>query len=140
MRKTLNFTTGWMCIMKRIEVVAAVIINKNNQIFCARRKNDGPLALKWEFPGGKIEKGESLEEALIREIKEEFSTTIKVKDFIMTVNHQYEKFHLTMHAFYAEVIEGTLTLNEHTDSKWLKKEQLFALDWAAADLPIVEKL
>ena len=126
--------------MKYIEVVAAVIINHRNQIFCARRKDQGELALKWEFPGGKIEQHESYEEALVREIKEEFSTTIKVKDFIMTVKHQYRGFHLTMHAFYAEVIEGSLTLNEHTDSKWLSKNELYDLDWAEADLPIVHAL
>lgn len=126
--------------MKHIEVVAAVIINDKNQIFCAKRKNQGELALKWEFPGGKIEENESLEDALIREIKEEFSTKIKVDKFIMTVKHQYQGFHLTMHAFYAQVIEGYLTLNEHTDSKWLYKEDLVSLDWAAADLPIVAAL
>ena len=126
--------------MKNIEVVAAVIQNKNNEIFCARRKNEGPLALKWEFPGGKVENGESLEVALIREIDEEFSTKIKINGFIMTVQHQYETFHLTMHAFFAEVVEGELVLNEHTDSKWLKKDQLYILDWAAADLPIVRSL
>lgn len=126
--------------MKYIEVVAAVIINQHNQIFCARRKDQGELALKWEFPGGKIEKNESLEDALVREIKEEFSTTIKVNDFIMTVKHQYQGFHLTMHAFYAEVIDGSLSLNEHTDSKWLSKDELMTLDWAAADIPIVRAL
>ncbi len=126
--------------MKYIEVVAAVIVNEKNQIFCARRKDQGELALKWEFPGGKIEQHESFEEALVREIKEEFSSTIKVNDFIMTVKHQYQGFHLTMHAFYAEVIEGNLTPNEHTDSKWLSIHELHTLDWAEADLPIVQAL
>lgn len=126
--------------MKQIEVVAAVIVNKENEFFCARRKNEGPLALKWEFPGGKIENGESLTEALIREIKEEFSTKIQVNDFIMTVKHQYETFHITMHAFYATVINGDLVLNEHTDFKWLKKDDLLSLDWAEADIPIVKAL
>ena len=126
--------------MKNIEVVAAIIINKNNEIFCARRKDEGELALKWEFPGGKIEKGESHQEALIREIKEELSTDIKVTNFIMTVKHQYESFHLTMHAYLADVINGDLILNEHTGFKWLKKEQLNSLDWAEADLPIVDFL
>ena len=126
--------------MKNIEVIAAVIMNQNNEIFCARRKDEGELALKWEFPGGKIEFGESNEEALIREIKEELSTEIQVKDFIITVKHQYKTFHLTMHAYYAEVINGDLILNEHTGYKWLKKEELVTLDWAAADLPIVNLL
>lgn len=126
--------------MKSIEVVAAIIVNDNNEIFCAKRKNEGPLALKWEFPGGKIEDGETYEEALVREIFEEFSTKIEVKAFIMTVKHQYKTFHLTMHAFYADVIEGDLRLNEHTDFRWLKKDQLLSLDWAEADIPIVRSL
>ena len=126
--------------MKNIEVVAAIFINKNNEIFCARRKDEGELALKWEFPGGKIEPAESHQEALIREIKEELSTDIKVNDFIMTVKHQYKGFHLTMHAYFAEVVTGDLVLNEHTGFKWLRKEELYSLDWAAADLPIVEFL
>jgi 8-oxo-dGTP diphosphatase len=123
--------------MKNIEVVAAVITNDKNEIFCARRKDEGELALKWEFPGGKIEVGESNQVALIREIREELSTKIKVKDFIMTVKHQYNSFHLTMHAYYAEVVSGNLTLNEHTSSTWLKPEELLSVDWAPADLPIV---
>ncbi|MDY0278474.1 MAG: (deoxy)nucleoside triphosphate pyrophosphohydrolase [Acholeplasma sp.] len=126
--------------MKNIEVVAAIFINSDNEIFCARRKDEGELALKWEFPGGKIEPGESHQEALIREIKEELSTDIKVNDFIMTVKHQYKGFHLTMHAYFAEVVNGDLVLNEHTGFKWLKKEELHTLDWAAADLPIVDFL
>jgi 8-oxo-dGTP diphosphatase len=126
--------------MKNIEVVAAILINSDNEIFCARRKDEGELALKWEFPGGKIELGESHQEALIREIKEELSTDIKVNDFIMTVKHQYKGFHLTMHAYFAEVVTGNLILNEHTGFKWLRKEELYSLDWAAADLPIVDFL
>ncbi|PKK95429.1 MAG: 8-oxo-dGTP diphosphatase MutT [Tenericutes bacterium HGW-Tenericutes-5] len=126
--------------MKNIEVVAAIFTNENNEVFCARRKDEGELALKWEFPGGKIEPGESHQEALIREIKEELSTDIKVKDFIMTVRHQYNSFHLTMHAYFAEVVNGNLVLNEHTGFKWLRKEELYSLDWAAADLPIVDFL
>ena len=89
---------------------------------------------------GKSKKGESLTEALVREIEEEFSTKIKVNDFIMTVKHQYETFHITMHAFYATVINGDLVLNEHTDFKWVKNEELFSLDWAEADIPIVKAL
>ena len=126
--------------MKNIDVVAAVIINDNKEVFCARRKDGGELAYKWEFPGGKIELGESNEEALVREIKEEFSTDIKVNDFITTVKHQYNTFHITMHAYYVNVIKGELILNEHTGFKWLQKDQLLELDWAAADLPIVKKV
>lgn len=122
------------------EVVAAVIINGKNEIFCARRKDEGLLALKWEFPGGKIEEGESHKEALIREIEEEFKTKISVKDFLMTVNYDYDIFKLKMHAYYCEVMDGELTMIEHTGKKWLKKEELMSLDWADADIPIVEKL
>lgn len=126
--------------MKYIEVVAAIFVNKDNEVFCARRKDEGELALKWEFPGGKIEPGETKEEALIREIKEELSADIQVGMFLTTVKHQYNYFHLTMHVYYAEVINGKLILSEHTDFKWLPKTQLFELDWAAADLPIVNLL
>lgn len=124
--------------MKNIEVVAAVIINENKEVFCARRKDGGELAFKWEFPGGKIESGESSSEALIREIKEELSTEIEVNNLIMTVKHQYNTFHLTMHAYYVKVVKGDLILNEHTGFKWLKKDQLLELDWAEADIPIVK--
>ena len=126
--------------MKYIEVVAAVFKDENNNIFCARRKDEGELALKWEFPGGKIEENENHVEALIREIDEELNTEIIVKDYIMTVNHQYNFFHLTMHAYNVDIVKGHLRLNEHTDSKWLKKDDLMELDWAAADIPIVKKL
>ncbi|MFP4287403.1 MAG: (deoxy)nucleoside triphosphate pyrophosphohydrolase [Candidatus Izemoplasmataceae bacterium] len=126
--------------MKYIEVVAAVISNEDGLIYCAKRKDEGELALKWEFPGGKIEKGESHTEALKREIMEEFSTEIDVLDFIVTVKHQYKNFHLTMHAYHAKIIKGSMTMNEHTGFKWLKVEELKILDWAMADIPIVDIL
>lgn len=126
--------------MKYIEVVAAVFQNQEGKIYCARRRDDGELALKWEFPGGKIEDGESHRDALIREIKEELSAVISVGDYIMTVKHQYKSFHLTMHAYYATVLKGQLILSEHTGFNWLDKSELMTLDWAAADIPIVEKL
>jgi len=125
--------------MKKIEVVAAIFI-EDDCVFCAQRANIGPLALKWEFPGGKIEEDESMEAALIREIKEELGTDINVNQFFMTVEHQYENFFLTMHAFICSVINGELTLNEHVDSRWLDKAELLSLDWAQADIPIVNKL
>ena len=126
--------------MKRIEVVAAVFKNKKNEYFCARRKDEGELALKWEFPGGKIEPGETKEQALKREIEEELSTEIEVLDYITTVEHQYKTFHLTMHAYHARIINGDLELSEHTGYKWLPKEKLDSLDWAAADIPIIKIL
>jgi len=126
--------------MKSIEVVAAIIQNDNDEIFCARRKNDGELALKWEFPGGKIEEQETPKEALKREIKEELTADIEVQDYLMTVKHQYNTFHLTMHAYYAKITNGTLQLKEHTSWKWLPKNRLHELDWAAADIPLIEAL
>ncbi len=126
--------------MKHYDVVAAVIVDEHEKIFCAQRGNKGELALKWEFPGGKIEDGESKEDALIREIKEELNTDIDVIDYITTVRHQYDTFNITMHAYYAKVKNGLLELSEHIDSKWLLREELDILHWADADIPIVEKL
>lgn len=124
---------------KTIEVVAAVI-KINNKYFVAQRANKGELALKWEFPGGKIEHNETPENALIRELYEELNITIKVKDYITTVFHEYNSFHLIMHAYYAEIIDGTIIPNEHLDFKWLDKSQILELDLAAADIPIVRAI
>jgi len=125
--------------MKHYEVVAAVFI-KDNKVFCAQRKDSGETAKKWEFPGGKIESGETRQEALVREIYEELSARITVGDYLMTVEHAYTTFSLTMHAYLADITEGKLTLSEHLDSKWLSREELYSVDWAGADVPIVEKV
>ena len=125
--------------MKKVEVVAAVI-KKEGKIFCAQRKNEGPLAKKWEFPGGKIEAGESREKALSRELHEELNIDIQVGDYMMTVEHQYPTFHITMHAFYCDLQDEEIVLNEHLNSKWLTPKELNTLDWAEADISIVEKL
>jgi 8-oxo-dGTP diphosphatase len=125
--------------MKHFEVVASVFI-QNNRVFCAQRKDAGETAKKWEFPGGKIEPGETHQQALAREISEELSTKINVGDFITTVNHQYNTFAITMHAYQCSIIEGNLTLSEHLDSRWLTREELASVDWAPADLPIVKRV
>ncbi len=125
--------------MRRIEVVAAVI-EKDDKIFCAQRNLAKSQGGKWEFPGGKIEEGETNEEALVREISEEFDTDIVVDKYIMTVEHDYPTFHITMHAYLCSLVNGELTLKEHNDSIWLTKENLLTLDWADADKPIVKKL
>jgi len=125
--------------MKHIHVAAA-IIEKNNTIFTAQRKNVGELALKWEFPGGKLEEGESGEQAIVREIQEELSIEIEVIKHFMQVSHQYENFFITMDAYLCKLTKGTITLSEHVDSLWCPVEQLMQLDWAAADIPIARKL
>ena len=123
--------------MKSIEVVAAVII-QNSTVFCAQRPDSGETAKKWEFPGGKIEVGESHEGALIREIQEEFDVRITVGPLVLTVTHQYQTFLLIMHAYQASIVEGYLTPQEHIDTRFLTSRELYTVDWAPADIPIVK--
>lgn len=125
--------------MKVVEVVAAVI-KKDNKIFCAQRNLSKSMGGKWEFPGGKIEEGEAREEALVREIKEELDSDIAVDKYLMTIEHDYPTFHITMHAYLCTLVKGELTLKEHNDSAWLSKEELLELDWAEADKPIVDMI
>ena len=117
---------------KHYEVVAAVI-EKDNKVFCCQRGSKGECAYKWEFPGGKIELGETHEEALVREIKEELNCLIKVNKFITTVNHEYNTFSLTMHVYLCELIEGKPILLEHNNSMWCSRDELNTLDFAEAD-------
>lgn len=127
--------------MKKIEVVAGVIF-WNELVLCVQRPKNKLhyISGKFEFPGGKIEEGETKEEALHRELLEELNISPKIKSFLLTVVHRYPDFELTMHSFICEVDSKELTLNEHVDQKWLKINELTALDWAAADIPIVDKL
>ncbi len=127
--------------MKKVEVVAGVIFWKNLVLCVQRPKNKlHYISEKFEFPGGKIEVGETKEEALHRELLEELSLSTKIKSFFLTVVHEYPDFELTMHSFICEVDSKELKLNEHIDQKWLKINELTTLDWAAADIPIVDKL
>jgi len=127
--------------LKKIDVVAA-IIQCGEETLCVQRglaKLDY-ISKKYEFPGGKIEVGESKESAIIREIKEELHLDILEPKFFNTVNHQYPDFFITMHSFICPVESKDITLTEHIDQKWLKIDELHKLDWAAADIPIVQKL
>ena len=124
--------------MKTIEVVAA-IIKKQDKIFITRRSY-GEFADMWEFPGGKIELGESREEALIREVKEELELDINNLEYLTTVEYDYPNFHLTMHCFICEICGGELVLNAHNDAKWVSLEELSTQKWVPADVEVVEKV
>lgn len=125
---------------KHIDVVAAIFIDEQKRIFCAQRKNKGELALKWEFPGGKIEEGELPEEALKREILEELNIlSSNIKPF-MTVFHSYQTFDITLQSFICEGSFNELILNDHENVQWVKINELLKYDWADADLPIVRKI
>lgn len=124
--------------MKTIEVVAA-IIKKGDKIFITKRSS-GEFADMWEFPGGKIELGETQEAALIREIKEELELDITNLNYLTTVEYNYSNFHLTMHCFICEICGGTLNLNVHNDAKWVLIEELSSQKWVPADVEVVEKL
>lgn len=127
--------------MKKIEVVAAVI-SYNNKILCVQRGDNkyNYIAFKYEFPGGKVEEGETNEEAIKREILEELNLKISIDSKYLTVNHDYPDFTLIMHSYLCSCIAPELQLSEHIDYKWLDISELKPLDWAAADIPIVDKL
>ena len=124
--------------MKQIEVVAA-IIRKEEKIFATQR-GYGDFKDWWEFPGGKMEAGETPEEALKREIREELSTEISVDKFLCTVEYDYPKFHLTMHCYLCSLLAEALHLNEHEAAKWLTKDELDSVKWLPADLEVIEVL
>ena len=127
--------------MKKIEVVAGIIFFQN-EILCVQRSKNKffYISEKFEFPGGKIENGETKEEALQRELSEELNISVIIKSFYHTVIHEYPDFELTMHSFICEVVTKELILNEHINQEWLTIKELDKLDWAAADIPIVNKL
>jgi len=127
--------------VKQIEVVAAIITHQNRYL-CVRRGESSLdyISKKWEFPGGKIEPNESETGALTREIREELEMNIANLEYFTTVTHAYPDFMLTMHAYICTSTEKNPTLSEHIDFKWLTKEELSSIDWAAADIPIVHKI
>ena len=124
--------------MKQIEVVAA-IIRKDDKIFATQR-GYGDFKDWWEFPGGKMEVGESPEEALKREIREELSTEISVDEYICTVEYDYPKFHLTMHCYFCSLVTEALHLNEHEAARWLAKNELDRVKWLPADVLVVNEI
>ena len=129
--------------MKTIKVVAAVIkaVNKNGEdIIFATQRGYGEFKDGWEFPGGKIEEGETPQEALKREIMEELDTEISVGELIDTIEYDYQTFHLSMDCFWCEVIKGNLVLKEAEDAKWLKKNELDKVDWLPADVELIGKI
>ena len=124
--------------MKTIRVVAAIII-ENEKVFATQR-GYGDFKDGWEFPGGKIDAGETPEEALVREIKEELDTEVEVKELLDTVEYDYPNFHLSMDCFICSIKSGDLVLKEHEAAQWLKKETLDSVDWLPADLGLIDKI
>ena len=124
--------------MKTVRVVAAVI-RDNNRIFATQR-GYGDLKGGWEFPGGKIEKGETPQEALKREIMEELDTEIKVGELLEIIEYDYPTFHLSIDCFWAEIVSGDLILKEHEAAKWLAMESLDSVDWLPADVRLIETI
>lgn len=124
--------------MKTIEVVAA-IIHHDGKILATQR-GYGDFKDGWEFPGGKMEAGETAEHAIVREIEEELNVEIRPEKLLHTVEYDYPNFHLTMHCFISVITKGTIELIEHEDAKWLKPEELDSVAWLPADVEVVEKL
>ena len=127
--------------IKTIRVVAAIII-KNEKVFATQR-GYGDFKGGWEFPGGKVELGETPEAALVREIREELAVEISVGELLTTVEYDYPNFHLTMHCYLCQLTGGELRLLEHQDARWLGKGELYSVEWLPADvgvIPLVERI
>jgi len=128
----------YLCSMKRIEVVAAVI-RQGGRIFATQR-GYGEWKDWWEFPGGKIEAGETAEAALKREIREELSTEVSVDEFLCTLEYDYPTFHLTMHCYFCSLLTEALHLNEHEAARWLSRDELDSVRWLPADVQLIESM
>lgn len=120
-----------------IDVACAIIFNDKEEILATQRSEMMKLPLKWEFPGGKIETDETAEECLIREIKEELSINISIIKALTPITHQYDDFNIRLFPFICKIASGEIQLAEHANHLWLLRERLFELDWAEADLPIL---
>ena len=129
--------------MKKIRVVAAVIKamnDKGEKIIFATERGYGEFKGGWEFPGGKIEPGETPQQALCREIMEELDTKIQVGDLIDTIEYDYPAFHLSMDCFWCEVVSGNLVLKEHEAARWLTSDELDNVEWLPADVTLIDKI
>lgn len=124
--------------MKTIEVVAAIL--RRDDCFLATQRGYGEFEGMWEFPGGKVEAGESREDALKREIREELNVEISIDEFLCTVDYDYPNFHLTMHCYLCSVIGGKIKLIEHHSVKWLRKDELNDVEWLPADADVINRL
>lgn len=132
----------WRYEMKTVRVVAAVICDsiENKKKIFATARGYGDFKGSWEFPGGKIEKGETPEQALVREIKEELNSDIKVGELIAAIEYDYPTFHLFMECFWAEVIAGKLEPLEALDARWLTRDRLDSVNWLPADITLIETI
>jgi len=128
--------------MKKIEVAAAVICDtiENKQRIFAAQRGYGQFEGQWEFPGGKIEEGETPIKALVREIKEELDIEIRVESLIDTIEYDYPDFHLTMHCFFAAAVSDDFVLKEHKSARWLTKETIESVEWLPANLGLIQKI
>ena len=125
---------------KTVHVVGAIIENNNNEIFCALRSPEMTLPNYWEFPGGKVEENETPQEALAREIKEEFNCEIFVGEKVEDTTYEYEKVIVRLETYLSVILKGLPTAVEHAETKWVPRDQLMSLNFAPADVPAVKKL